>query len=37
MAAEEGITLNQLYEWNPALVGDCSGLWPGYAYCVGVL
>ncbi|KAF7173330.1 hypothetical protein CNMCM5623_005526 [Aspergillus felis] len=37
MAAEEGITLEQLYEWNPSLNGDCSGLWPGYAYCVGVL
>jgi LysM repeat protein len=37
MAAKEGITLDQLYEWNPSLNGDCSGLWSGYAYCVGVL
>ncbi|KAF2460035.1 hypothetical protein BDY21DRAFT_419731 [Lineolata rhizophorae] len=36
MAADAGISLDQLYEWNPALGGDCSGLWPDYAYCVGV-
>jgi len=36
MAAEAGITLDQLYQWNPALNGDCSGLWAGYAYCTGV-
>lgn len=36
MAATASITLDQLYAWNPALGGDCSGLWTGYAYCVGV-
>lgn len=36
MAAAAGITLDQLYQWNPALNGDCSGLWVGYAYCIGV-
>jgi hypothetical protein len=36
MANNAGITLSQLYAWNPALNGDCSGLYPGYAYCVGV-
>ncbi|KAA8895206.1 hypothetical protein FN846DRAFT_818519 [Sphaerosporella brunnea] len=36
MAANAGITLAELYGWNPALNGDCSGLWAGYAYCVGV-
>lgn len=36
MATENGITLDELYEWNPALNGDCSGLWLNYAYCVGV-
>lgn len=36
MATAAGITLTQLYTWNPALNGDCSGLWKGYAYCVGV-
>ncbi|KAK9646497.1 hypothetical protein HCH54_005237 [Aspergillus fumigatus] len=36
MAAKAGITLDLLYELNPALNGDCSGLWAGYAYCVGV-
>lgn len=35
MAAAAGITLDDLYRWNPALNGDCSGLWPGYSYCVG--
>ncbi|KAL4871036.1 hypothetical protein BDV12DRAFT_36740 [Aspergillus spectabilis] len=37
MAVAAGITLQQLYDWNPALNGDCSGLWVGYAYCVGVI
>ncbi|KAI5291815.1 hypothetical protein KEM54_006392 [Ascosphaera aggregata] len=36
MAKKAGITLAQLYKWNPALNGDCSGLWPNYAYCIGV-
>ncbi|KAH9478590.1 LysM domain-containing protein [Psilocybe cubensis] len=36
MANNAGITLDQLYAWNPALNGDCSGLWEGYAYCIGV-
>jgi len=37
MAQNADITLTELYEWNPALDGDCSGLWAGYAYCVGVV
>jgi hypothetical protein len=36
MATKYGITLDELYKLNPALNGDCSGLWAGYAYCVGV-
>ncbi|KAJ5408260.1 hypothetical protein N7509_002143 [Penicillium cosmopolitanum] len=35
MADEYGITLAELYKLNPALNGDCSGLWAGYAYCIG--
>ena len=35
MAAVAGISLSELYALNPALNGDCSGLWVGYAYCVG--
>lgn len=35
MAKTAGITLARLYALNPALMGDCSGLWPGYAYCIG--
>ncbi|KAF8847799.1 hypothetical protein BDZ45DRAFT_698908 [Acephala macrosclerotiorum] len=35
MASAAGITLAQLYALNPALNGDCSGLWGGYAYCIG--
>ncbi|EIT79515.1 hypothetical protein AO1008_01360 [Aspergillus oryzae 100-8] len=37
MATESDITLEELYKWNPALAGNCSGLWANYAYCVGVL
>jgi hypothetical protein len=35
IAKAAGITLDRLYSLNPALKGDCSGLWPGYAYCIG--
>lgn len=34
MAAQANITTDRLYELNPALKGDCSGLFVGYAYCV---
>jgi hypothetical protein len=34
IADSNGIPLDDLYAWNPALNGDCSGLWPDYAYCV---
>ncbi|EAW07585.1 LysM peptidoglycan-binding domain-containing protein [Aspergillus clavatus NRRL 1] len=36
MAAKAGISLDELYKLNPALNGDCSGLWAGHAYCIGV-
>ncbi|KAL4739532.1 hypothetical protein BDV11DRAFT_169947 [Aspergillus similis] len=36
IAANNGIALDELYTWNPALNGDCSGLWPNYYICVGV-
>ncbi|ODM15751.1 hypothetical protein SI65_08985 [Aspergillus cristatus] len=36
MADNAGIKIDELYKWNSALNGDCSGLWPNYAYCVGV-
>lgn len=35
MADDAGISLAQLYALNPPLKGDCSGLFVGYAYCVG--
>ncbi|KAF2824331.1 hypothetical protein CC86DRAFT_420818 [Ophiobolus disseminans] len=35
MAAAAGIALDRLYALNPALKGDCTGLWVGYAYCIG--
>jgi hypothetical protein len=35
IASAEGISLSDLYSWNPALNGDCSGLWPDYSICVG--
>lgn len=28
------ITQEQFFEWNPALDGNCDGLWLGYYYCV---
>jgi hypothetical protein len=35
MAKSANIALDRLYSLNPALKGDCSGLWPGYAYFIG--
>ncbi|KAK2013707.1 LysM domain-containing protein [Colletotrichum eremochloae] len=34
IADGHGISLEDLYAWNPALNGDCSGLWSDYAYCI---
>ncbi|KAK0670018.1 carbohydrate-binding module family 50 protein [Cercophora samala] len=28
------LTISQLFEYNPAVKSDCSGLWPGMAYCI---
>ncbi|KAM5430480.1 hypothetical protein McanMca71_007204 [Microsporum canis] len=29
-------TLEQFIEWNPAVKPDCSAIWIGYYYCVGI-
>ncbi|KAL4766809.1 hypothetical protein BDW60DRAFT_212576 [Aspergillus nidulans var. acristatus] len=34
METEFGVTLAQLYEWNPSIGRTCTNLWLGYAYCV---
>ncbi|ETS82692.1 hypothetical protein PFICI_04568 [Pestalotiopsis fici W106-1] len=34
-ANDNGITTDELYEWNPA-IGDCENFWADEAYCVGV-
>ncbi|KAF4217196.1 hypothetical protein CNMCM5878_006440 [Aspergillus fumigatiaffinis] len=31
-----GISADDFVSWNPAVGEDCSGLWLGYSYCVGV-
>ncbi|KAL2846176.1 hypothetical protein BJY01DRAFT_247349 [Aspergillus pseudoustus] len=37
LSQENGITLDQLYEWDPAAKNDCAeGFWLGNAYCVGI-
>ncbi|KAI5917129.1 hypothetical protein F4810DRAFT_716755 [Camillea tinctor] len=36
VAADHGITLDQLLAWNPDLNAACSNLEVGYNYCVGV-
>jgi hypothetical protein len=28
------VTKEQFFSWNPALQGNCNGLWAGYYYCV---
>ncbi|CAG7962411.1 unnamed protein product [Penicillium salamii] len=34
METEFGVTLAQLFEWNPSIGKTCTNLWLGYAYCV---
>ncbi|KAH6655548.1 hypothetical protein BKA67DRAFT_657480 [Truncatella angustata] len=36
IAADNGITLDQFYSWNPAVGSNCENLWPDEAYCIGV-
>ncbi|KAI9043622.1 uncharacterized protein KD926_003392 [Aspergillus affinis] len=37
VAAKYGISLEQFYDWNPAVSHDCvDGFWKDEAYCVGV-
>ncbi|KAL3458145.1 hypothetical protein BJX64DRAFT_302108 [Aspergillus heterothallicus] len=37
LSQENGSTLDQLYQWNPAIKNNCAeGFWLGNAYCVGV-
>lgn len=36
IAAAAGISLDDFYDWNPAVGDDCSGLWTGYYVCIGV-
>ncbi|KAF7131457.1 hypothetical protein CNMCM5793_004682 [Aspergillus hiratsukae] len=35
-ADRNGITLAELYEWNPVLNNNCENFWLGEAYCIGV-
>ncbi|KAI4600099.1 hypothetical protein KJ359_001201 [Pestalotiopsis sp. 9143b] len=35
IAADNGITLDQFYAWNPAVGSNCENLWPNEAYCIG--
>ncbi|KAJ6007240.1 hypothetical protein N7540_011216 [Penicillium herquei] len=35
-ADDNGITLADLYEWNPVLDNDCENFWADEAYCIGV-
>lgn len=37
IAVEAGIWIIQLYNWNPAVGTDCSGLWLGYYICISVI
>ncbi|KAK6519718.1 hypothetical protein TWF506_000018 [Arthrobotrys conoides] len=35
VAPQAGIPTAKLYEWNPALNGDCTGLWADFYVCIG--
>ncbi|KID91348.1 LysM domain-containing protein [Metarhizium guizhouense ARSEF 977] len=32
----QSFSLSDFYTWNPAVKADCTGLWAGYYYCVGI-
>ena len=36
IANAAGISLENFYSWNPGVGSDCSGLWLGYAVCIGI-
>ncbi|KAF4505514.1 hypothetical protein G6O67_007456 [Ophiocordyceps sinensis] len=36
IAQKNGIDLNDFFTWNPIVGRDCSGLWAGYHFCIGV-
>jgi hypothetical protein len=37
MAQDNGTSVDQFYDWNPAVSRDCvTNFWLGQAYCVGV-
>lgn len=33
----QGITLQDLFQWNPSVKSDCSGLWAEVNVCVGIV
>jgi LysM repeat protein len=37
VATSNGISLANFISWNPDLKSDCSGLFPGYYVCVGII
>lgn len=37
IAQTYGITLEQLYAWNPAVGNGCGALWPTYYICVSII
>ncbi|KAL4820370.1 hypothetical protein BDW67DRAFT_172612 [Aspergillus spinulosporus] len=37
IASSKGISLSQLFSWNPNLRSDCSGLWSEYYICVSIV
>ncbi|KAL6867810.1 carbohydrate-binding module family 50 protein [Trichoderma novae-zelandiae] len=37
IAAANNIALDDFYTWNPAVKTDCSGLFPSYYVCVGIV
>ncbi|KJZ70255.1 hypothetical protein HIM_10336 [Hirsutella minnesotensis 3608] len=36
IANSAAIELDDFYKWNPEVKTDCSGLWLGYWYCIGI-
>lgn len=36
IAADAGISLDDFYDWNPAVGSDCASLWPDYYVCTGI-
>ncbi|EFQ31679.1 LysM domain-containing protein [Colletotrichum graminicola M1.001] len=37
IASSNGVTVQQITTWNPAVKSDCTALWPDYYICISIV